>query len=160
MASIRDVAAYLCRHYPHKAELSKARLTKLVYLADWESAKRTGKTLTNIVWKFHNYGPYVDDVMNVVKRDDAFDVEYTHNTYGEPKALIDLKDDEAWIDLTQSEEEIIDKVINDTRHMYWNAFMNHVYSTYPIRIQDRYSELDLEDLAVEYNRLKSVSGRA
>ena len=35
MAKLVDVVGYLCEHYPHKAELSKARLTKMVYLADW-----------------------------------------------------------------------------------------------------------------------------
>jgi hypothetical protein len=42
MATLGDVMAYLCEHYPHKDDLSKARLTKLVYLADWKSAIERG----------------------------------------------------------------------------------------------------------------------
>jgi hypothetical protein len=38
MAELKDIIAYYCKQYPHKAELSKARLTKMVYLADWKSA--------------------------------------------------------------------------------------------------------------------------
>ena len=64
MARIKNVTAYLCAKYPHKDELSKARVTKLVYLADWKSAQQNQKQLTKIDWYFHNYGPYVDAVVD------------------------------------------------------------------------------------------------
>jgi len=34
MKKLANIIAYLSSNYPHKNELSKARLTKLVYLAD------------------------------------------------------------------------------------------------------------------------------
>ena len=43
---LEDVILYICKKYPLPDELSKARLTKLVYLVDWETSKRTGKQLT------------------------------------------------------------------------------------------------------------------
>jgi hypothetical protein len=53
MARLRDVVAYLCHEYPHKGELSKARLTKMVYLADWRSAIERGSQVTDIEWVFN-----------------------------------------------------------------------------------------------------------
>ena len=31
---LRDIVAYVCKNYPYKDELSNARVTKMVYLAD------------------------------------------------------------------------------------------------------------------------------
>lgn len=156
MADTRDVVAYICKEYPHKDELSKARITKLVYLVDWEAAKLSGEPLTTITWLFHNYGPYVDDVINSIKDDDNFVIDSTHNMYGEPKTLINVKDDEVSVNLSKTEMETIDKVISDTKQMFWNDFIDHVYSTYPIKSSDRYTKLDLERLAKEY-KLKNLS---
>jgi uncharacterized phage-associated protein len=36
----------------------KTRLVKLLYLAEIEYFRRTGKRLTNLDWKFHHFGPY------------------------------------------------------------------------------------------------------
>jgi hypothetical protein len=46
MSKLADVIAYLCVNYPYKHELSKARLTKLVYLSDWMSAQELGEQIT------------------------------------------------------------------------------------------------------------------
>ncbi|MFC0274215.1 Panacea domain-containing protein [Metabacillus herbersteinensis] len=43
----------------------------MVYLADWYSALKNGKQLTNIEWYFDHYGPYVVDVYNAVKEDQS-----------------------------------------------------------------------------------------
>ncbi len=50
MAALKDIIAYYCDRYPHKEELSKARLTKMVYLADWKSAIVHGKQISDIKW--------------------------------------------------------------------------------------------------------------
>ena len=55
MNNLENVIAYFCLHYPHKRELSKARLTKLVYLADWFSALIFRRQITNINWIFNHF---------------------------------------------------------------------------------------------------------
>jgi len=147
MAKIRDVAAYFCRKYPHKSELSKTRLTKLVYLADWESVKRNGKQITPIRWYFHNFGPYVDNVILEVQSDNRFELITSLNFYGDQKTVISLKDDARLSGLTDEEIEILENVIDETSPMYWDGFIKHVYSTEPIVSRDRYEFLDLESFA-------------
>lgn len=152
MAQIQDIAAYLCGRYPHKHELSKTRLTKLVYLADWKSVQKTGHQMSPIKWFFHNFGPYVDDVVESVKGDPRFHIEYTRNFYGDEKMLISLKPRTDYRkNLSSTDVEILDHVIKDTSEMYWNDFLRHVYSTPPIAKTDRYETLDLERFAQNPN---------
>lgn len=155
MSKTADVAAYFCEHYPHKSELSKTRLTKLVYLADWESAKKMGRQVTNIKWYFHNYGPYVDDVMEAVREDVRFDVVNARNLYGESKTEVRLSEKQSKASsLSIDEKEILNDVISATSSMYWNSFIKHVYSTTPIERSDRYSQLNLTQFAALDSRSK------
>lgn len=155
MARIKDVAAYVCAKYPHKDELSKARVTKLVYLADWKSAQQKKKQLTKIKWYFHNYGPYVDAVIDVAKKDPRFNIITTSTIYGDPKTLFAIKYDANFEkDLTDAERNIVDSVINETKNLYWDSFIKHVYDTYPIRVTDRHKNLDLVALAKQESSSK------
>lgn len=150
MSTISDVAAYFCENYPHKSELSKTRLTKLVYLADWEAAKKLGRQITDIRWYFHNFGPYVDDVVDAIRSDERFKILSSRNHYGDEKLEIRLKEAELLSsELTQEEVSVLDSVIEKTSPMYWNAFIKHVYSTEPIEQSDRYRHLDLVAFANE-----------
>lgn len=149
MAKIKNVTAYICAKYPHKSELSKARVTKLVYLADWKSAQRSEKQLTNINWYFHNYGPYVDDVVNKASEDSRFNIISTTTMYGDSKTLFSIKEGADFEQgLSASDMKIIDSVIDDTKNLYWDSFIKYVYDTFPIRETDRHKELDLVELAI------------
>jgi hypothetical protein len=150
MATLGDVMAYLCEHYPRKHELSKARLAKLIYLADWKSAIERGEQMTNIVWVYNYHGPYVEDVAQEAEDDPAFKVRSTHNLYGEPKDLIELVRPRGYPSLTEDDRRILDSIIASTAEKNWNEFIRLVYSTYPIITQDRFSKLDLVELARRY----------
>lgn len=147
MNKLRDIIRYICKSYPLSSELSNARLTKMVFLSDWEFAKSYGRQLTDIEWYFHNYGPYVDDIKAISNDDPSIVLVSTTTVYGTHKLLIELKDPNAKVDLTEEERKTIDKVIEATRPMYWNSFIKHVYDTYPIRTTPRHSTLDLVELA-------------
>lgn len=149
MTKVASIIKYICKMYPHSHELSKARLTKMIYLADWESARKNGSQITDISWYFNSYGPYVDDVVDEAVRDPEINVITTTTIYGTPKILVQYTGDVVGIDIGDYERAIIDKVIEDTKAMYWNSFIKHVYDTYPIRANPRYSYLDLVDLAAE-----------
>lgn len=77
--------AYICRNYPNADDLSKGRLTKMIYLADWKSALDRGQQITPIKWKFHHFGPYVDSVHHAALDDPAFRVVNTRSYYGPHK---------------------------------------------------------------------------
>lgn len=154
MNRLQNIAAYLCDNYPIKSELSKARLTKMVYLADWFSSLLTGQQLTKIEWVFNHYGPYVDDVIeSVVNSRGYFSIKNEMNFYGSEKNTILFSGNDNEINLSALDKQILDTVIEKTKNLYFNEFIDYVYSTYPIRNQTRYSVLDLPKLARECKSL-------
>jgi len=147
---LRDIVAYVGGNYPYKDELSNARVTKMIYLADWRSVITRGEQLTDLEWEFSHYGPYVKDVKQVAETDTAFEVITTKNLYGGQKDLIQVADDVDYPSLTDDEKELLDYVISSSASKNWDDFIKLVYSTYPIVTQDRFSKLDLVKLAREY----------
>lgn len=153
MAALEDVVAYILAKYPHKDELSNARVTKMVYLADWKSAIERGKTITDIRWFFDNHGPFVWSVKDtVVQHPELFTINSTRNMYGTKKDLLELVDDEYEPVLTKDERRFLDHVIEQTKPLVWADFIKLIYATYPVASSERYTYLDLLKKAKEYKR--------
>lgn len=160
MNKLQQIVAYLCLHYPHKNELSKARLTKLVYLADWFSALLNGKQLSEIRWFFNHYGPYVDDVISSVNGCPGFKIENSQTIYGSQKNLVVFDGESSDIKLSNEDRLILKSVIAKTEALFFNDFIDYVYSTYPVRSEERYASLDLARLADEYRSQHSNAALA
>jgi hypothetical protein len=152
MKKLQQIIAFLCSEYPHKSEITKARLTKMVYLADWFSALLDGKQLTDIEWVFNHYGPYVDDVVDAAHSALGFKIEPQNTMYGTSKYVISYKGDTEKLDLEKREKKILNAVIEKTKSMYFNEFVDYVYSTYPVKTKERYSSFDLVSLAQRYKK--------
>lgn len=151
MAELKDVVAYLLAKYPYKSELSNARVTKLVYLADWHACLNKGTQITGIEWYFDNYGPYVHDVKKMVEsHPDLFKMEATQNMYGDRKVQFTLQKEDYEPRLTEDERASLDKVIELTKFKTWGDFIKFVYGTFPIQSSARYSTLNLEEKAKEF----------
>lgn len=153
MAILADAMAYICVHYPYKDELSKARLTKMIYLADWRMVLKEKQQITSLVWTFNHYGPYLDDVKDAAAQDSRFVVKSTTNMYGSPKEIIALASDDTEVgSLRPTEVAALDHVIEKTKDLTWAPFIKLVYSTYPIATQPRHTDLDLVALAKKYRK--------
>lgn len=148
MNDLEKIMAYICQTYPFKDELSDARLTKMIYLTDWFHSVLKSKQSTEIVWVFNHYGPYVKDIYNLAQYSKNFVVIEKATVYGNSKAVINYIGEP--IKLEPTLEKIINRIIDKTKAMYFNDFIDYVYSTYPIKNNDRYSILDLPKLAEEY----------
>ncbi|QQR40084.1 Panacea domain-containing protein [Devosia rhizoryzae] len=153
MADLRSVMAYYAKNYPHKDELSKARLTKMVYLADWKAALDHGAPITDIRWRFNHYGPYVDDIHNMALEDPAFEVRKEHTMFGNRRERIELVDEDLSVTLSSSEREILDHVIAETRKLGFDGFIKLVYSTFPVISGTKGKDLDLIGAAETYRSL-------
>lgn len=155
---ISNIIKYLLKEYPHKAELSASRLTKMIYLMDWKSSIDYGRQITDAQWHFDHYGPYVDDFVRMAKEDKDISVENTSNYYGGKKRLFKLSERfEGNFDLTKEQKEIADFVINATKQKSYEGFIQLVYSTYPVISNDRYSDLDLVGSAEKYKEILANS---
>ena len=152
MNYLQSMIAYFCVFYPHSNELSKARMTKLIYLADWFSALLRNRQMTNIHWVFNHYGPYVDDVIDSIRYRDDFELLRLDNLYGAAKEVVCFRGDQRSIHLHADDKKVLDWIIAKTQPMYFNEFIDFVYSTYPVASNERYSTFNLLDLAQEYRR--------
>ncbi len=158
MSKLRDVVAYICKNYPFKNELSNARVSKMVYLADWKSAIQRNEQLTEVKWFFDWYGPFNYAVFNEISEDPFFKITVTTNPYGQQKKLIGVEENIQYPSLTEEDIAILDFVIEKTSPLYWDDFIKLVYSTYPVMARERLSPLPLPDLAVEYRELLEETG--
>ncbi len=155
---ISNIIKYLLKEYPHKAELSASRLTKMIYLMDWKSSIDYGRQITNAQWHFDHYGPYIDDFVKMAKEDKDISVENTLNYYGGKKQLFKISEKfEGNFDLTKEQKEIADFVINATKQKNYEDFIQLVYSTYPVISNERYSDLDLVGSAEKYKEILANS---
>lgn len=159
MAELHDVMAYLIKNYPDSMahELSNARLTKMVYLADWHQALNEGRQITDIRWYFDNFGPFVKDVEDTAAEyDDLFVVDLGSNMYGQAKKTFALRDEDYEPELDDAERRSLDHIIEVTRKLFWAPFIKLVYSTHPIASSQRYTYLDLVAKAREYKRQRQA----
>ncbi len=151
MAKIKELLAYLLINYTKEKDLSKTRLTKLIYLCDWKYSIEYGKQITEIEWIFDNYGPFVWDVMETVNENpNLFVINQTETFYGSVKTLISIKDKSYKFSLETTEQKTAKFVIDATKDLTFDQFTKLIYSTYPIMISQRYSKLDLPKLAKQY----------
>ena len=154
MDKLQDIIENLVLKYPHKEELSDSRVTKMIYLLDWKSCLMYGKQATSISWYFDNYGPYVSDIVSVVSDSSTMELKIKRNMYGNIKKHIELKVDSV-SNLSKNCDELLAKVIKATQTKNYNDFVKFVYSTYPVRVSEKYSHFDLPLLAKQYNEISS-----
>lgn len=153
MAKLQDILAYMLQRYPHSGDLSNARVTKMVYLADWRHVLEEGRQISSIRWYFDNYGPFVWDVLDTVNSNPfVFRAKETINAYGSHKTAISCIDASYAPQLDPSERHAIDHVIQATAPLGWQQFIGLVYSTHPIVRSERFTHLDLRKLATEYKK--------
>lgn len=144
---LRSVMRYIVKNYPYPNDLTKTRITKLVYLVDWENVKKYGNQMTSIEWYFDHYGPYVSDVLDEADEDKNISIKSTISNFGTVKYIVKPKKDKnelTYDDLSENDMNIINKVIKDTKDYYWNEFIDYVYETEPIKNNTKYQTLDLK----------------
>lgn len=151
--SLLDIIYYIVFNYKWKYSLSNARLTKLIFILDWNYSLEKWKQATNIKWYFDTYWPYVQDIINLI--DSKNDIFYKWYRiffkwyWTEIKIKKELNNFKLPIELKKS----IDFVLEKTEKLEFNDFIKFVYSLYPIQISNRYTNLDLISLSKDYKKI-------
>ncbi|GGA77857.1 hypothetical protein GCM10008015_18140 [Flavobacterium palustre] len=156
MTKLESIVTYIYQNYPFPLELSKARLVKMIYLADWKNVLLTQQQISETKWYYNHYGPFVKTIIDDIKKSEYFEIFSSQNSYGEDKEIIKLKENTHpnELNLSSSEKETIDFVINICSKLNWSDFITLVYSTYPIMNSPKMSELNLIKSAKEYLKTK------
>lgn len=151
MKKLTQIIAYLLDKYPYKQELSNARVTKMVYLADWRNSIVHNRQISDIDWYFDNYGPFVWDIYNEAKEScDIFNIINDTNIYGGSRKLISLNKIIDYDFISNDEMNVLDRIIESTKALNWHQFLQMVYSTYPVISSERYQKLNLAEKAEEF----------
>ncbi|WP_187477896.1 Panacea domain-containing protein [Amniculibacterium sp. G2-70] len=151
MNNLEKLTRYILQKYPDVSELSKPRLVKLIYLIDWRYTIENGHQYTNIKWVYNHYGPYVNDVINLMKsKHEVFNVRSFQNSLGGISDKFELINRDEII-LENNIKRIADQFIDYTFKLNWSDFINLVYSSFPIKSNIKYNYLDLVELAKEFN---------
>jgi len=154
MTNLINLIIYIFRNYPKLEELSKPRLVKLIYLIDWKHSISNGRQATSIQWYFNHYGPYVETVIELIKsHPEIFKVETRQNAYGGLSDKIKLISQQE-IQLDDSIKTSVDFIILNTSKMNWTEFINLVYSTFPIKFNSKYTNLDLVEEVKKFELYK------
>ncbi len=151
MAALRDVIGYLCTRYRLRRAVSKARLTRLVYLADWRSALVRDRQMTDIAWYYDHFGPNTDVVWKTVYEDEHFNIDDRGRGTSDLKVSISVKKPFDFVSLSD-DKEILNHVVRTTAKLPWPEFMKLVYSTFPILAGRKYETLNLVVLAQQYSQ--------
>lgn len=144
-----NILHYLVDKYPYPDDLTRLRVTKLIYLIDWKAVQKTGQQLTNITWSLGQYGPTTETIIETVDKDPGLTFLETVSNFGTKKYLLKttIPDEQLSYNLSCENRHLIDTVINETKDLFWNNFMNHVYQTPPVIQAKSYGVLNLENFA-------------
>jgi hypothetical protein len=150
---IIDIVGYILLNYPKYKlnDLSKGRLNKIVYLIDWKSSIENQKLISPIDWVYNQYGPYVTDIEKAIRDDGRVSIETTRSYFNQRKYLVILNNKNVIFNQpNEQDKKIIDFVINTTKDYSWTKFINLVCLTYPIKVSQKGTILDLVNLAKKY----------
>lgn len=137
-AEPKDVVAYLRRRYPANG-LSRVRLRRMAYLADWKSAIERGRQMSGLVWTFGERGPTCPEAERLVEAELS----------GSQRSFF-----ARYPSLTAEDTRLLGFVVRSVGVKGYPEVEKLVYSTYPIFTQERHSDLDLAALAEEYLRVR------
>jgi hypothetical protein len=134
-----DAVRYVREHYCQNDPIGNARLTKILYLADWKSILVREFQITEAVWRFENCGPNAGEVVDTIEEYDekTATMRETDNTH-----------------LESEDMKILDFAMDKARGRDWDSLNQLVISTYPILRSDRYKPLDLLKFKHEYLTVK------
>lgn len=138
MLDFVEVFKIIISFYPEKQELTKDRLVKLTYLSDWRSAIVNKKQITNIKWYINNYGPYIENMYDILKKK-GFDI---NNSIKERKKFVG--------EIETETITIVEFIVNKTKNLNNNDFATLVFSTFPLATSTKYSHVNLIEKAEHY----------
>ena len=152
MNHIANIAATLL--YRSKSNvLSNSRLTMLIYLCDWKSCLVTNKPLTELNWHYENNGPFSWEVIKaVIYSRKHFEISKSLGSFISFNTTVKLivYNEEIQNSLSSYSNNIIDFVIKQTNALDNEQFTNLILSTYPVMSSQKFTDLNLKRLSVEY----------
>ena len=142
MAYVEDVLAYLSHNYPWPGQLSMARLSYMLYLADWRSALLYDKPVSNVRWHLEGNAPQPSqrDPHGAMTWDELERIFLELIAEGNPE------------NVERQEKAVLDYVIATACERSLVDLIRLVNSTFPVITQPQNQTLNLVGLAQDYRK--------
>ena len=152
MATVQGLASYLIpRAMEHKTVVSLPRLIKLMYLADWRESLAHNAQITNLKWKIGPCGPSADEIYQQLMTDVShFTLSTVMDRFGNPKTVVGQTRQVVNSELTPDQRSSVDFILGVAKNREWESLVSLVSSTYPVATHEPGAELNLPELATEY----------
>jgi uncharacterized phage-associated protein len=142
---IEDAITVLVAGSP--AGLTRTSLVKLLYFVDLRGWERLGRPVTALRWTWHHYGPYADEIFDVVGELEVADevtVSMSANYFGSPEYRIASgRAAGLYRALSGDDEAIIADVLRQFGSLSPSMLTRYSYQTPPIiEAQQRGEELE------------------
>lgn len=154
MNKVQQIAAYYLKHSKSKS-ISELRLTKILYLCDWIHCLVHDSYMTNFKWML-KYCVTAEGVNQSIMSGQHFSMQVIkqHSEIKEYTLLFpNINNTELLVD---SEIKVIDYILKHTDELYFNDLINYIHSTYPLREDTIYRDLDLLKSAKNYHQKNSL----
>lgn len=142
-----------------KGFITKTQLVKFLYLTDLYAVKWTGQQLTQLDWYYYSYGPWNEDIDQVLQQ---FGNKIQQKTEGNA-VLVQMGEDFPQLNESQFSDGL--RLMLDNIHREWSGINNekvselldYVYSTAPMmEAKSKYQAKDKARLNLQLERDKLI----
>ena len=112
--------------------IGRTKLMKLLFLADVESYKTRGRSLTGETYLSYDHGPWTRELYRALESAPEIDERVSVTRFGGMRyAYYSAVPDYARTHLAQDDVEVLDRVIDRWGSRQLRSILDHVYSTPP-----------------------------
>ena len=149
MCEFSDIACFILEN-SGKMPVSRSRLIKTIYLADWRAAIVQGSQITNADWVLSECGPYSPEIrQELTDNTTNFEIEACE-IHDRMMNVVKLKKLTGLRSFGQKDEVVTSFLRKKALRLDWGHFNQLVNSTFPVRVSLVGDKLDLADMAQKY----------
>jgi len=114
---LQDVVKFLTYRCGKSGKLNRTRVMKLIYLAELRSIEKSGKRLTDCIFKNWNYGPFSSEILSAIENIGT-DVKREAMVAKEGRKgefLIPIKE-KTFVNLEKDEMTLLDEVLSTWKY--------------------------------------------
>lgn len=135
---------------------TKGKITKMIFLMEWESYVKTGKPLLGYAWRIKYEQLEADGLFDVLEKcpyitQNANSIDLAIH----PDSKMPLCRGYKYIYLRESDMNIIDNVTYKTDGLSYKKFIDLVNASFPLQKKKKNLEIDLSKAYKEYKRQMS-----
>lgn len=144
---LRDSVAYVVSEFKEhqRVPLTRTKLVKFLYLADWISCQKRHKPVTGVQYRSYYYGPYAPEILEAAEEQPHYILsERQFRSDGAPYYVYAPTGVKPKVStLTADDRAVIDGVLREYGAMSLKTLLRTVYQTPPFQKAEMLQPIDL-----------------